>query len=65
MAPEHPESLYVVERMLESVSYWTGIKSLLLLAAVLYCISWLTLRWEMRAAKRSPLQQPESQPMTL
>ena len=35
----------LVGGLLESVSYWTGIKSLLVLAAILYGASWLALRW--------------------
>jgi len=34
----------LVGGLLESVSYWTGIKSLLILAVILYSASWLCLR---------------------
>ena len=49
----------LVGGLLESISYWTGIKSLLLLAAILYCISWLALGWETRRRERSAVQQTE------
>ena len=45
--------------LLESMSYWTGIRSLLLMAAVLYCISWLALGWEMRRGERSGLSEKQ------
>ena len=45
----------LVGGLLESTSYWTGIKSLLLLAAILYCVSWLALGREIRK-QTSPLQ---------
>jgi SAM-dependent methyltransferase len=45
--------------LLESMSYWTGIRSLLLLAAGLYCISWLSVGWEIRRGKKIALQRPE------
>jgi hypothetical protein len=41
--------------LLESMSYWTGIRSLLLLAAILYCASWLALGREMRRGKKGAL----------
>jgi spermidine synthase len=48
--------------MLESLSLWTGIRSLLLLAGILYLLSWLALRanvWVTRAAPQSALPAPE------
>ena len=47
--------------LLESTSYWTGIRSLLLLAALLYCISWLV-GGRMRQRKGRVAQQPELAP---
>jgi len=35
----------MVGGMLESASLWTGIRSLLILAALLYAASWMTLRF--------------------
>ncbi len=49
----------LVGGLLESMSYWTGIRSLLVLAAILYCASWLTLGWEIRRGKKGALPQPE------
>ena len=49
----------LVGGLLESMSYWTGIRSLLVLAAILYCASWLALGREMRRHKKGALPQPE------
>jgi hypothetical protein len=46
----------LVGGLLESMSYWTGVKSLLLFAAIFYCISWLVLGRNMRREEELPLR---------
>jgi len=50
----------LVGGMLESLSLWTGMRSLLVLAALLYLGSLIALRWEEPAAANTPdLAEPE------
>lgn len=54
----------LVGGMLESLSLWTGIRSLLIIAGILYLLSWVALRakvWVVRAATQPALRLPDSQ----
>lgn len=53
----------LVGGMLESLSLWTGIRSLLIVAGVLYLLSWIALRaqvWVIRPATQPALRLPDA-----
>jgi spermidine synthase len=54
----------LVGGMLESLSLWSGIRSLLIVAGILYVFSWIALRaqvWVIRPASEPAFRLPESQ----
>ena len=44
----------VIGGLMESLSLWTGIRSLLVIAALLYTASWIALDWQSASAAISP-----------